>query len=95
MTFKGHYAAERSKQIWIRPKVCNVVWCAFLIAATALFALGRISIIASRIALNPDEAQLLADARRASISFVPYDTFTTPTYGPIWPMLLAVYEPLF
>jgi hypothetical protein len=39
---------------------------------------------------NPDEAELLASGRRAAQSLVPYERFTSPTYGPAWALLLGL-----
>jgi hypothetical protein len=40
--------------------------------------------------INPDEAELLADARRARLGLLPpYGSYTTPTFFALWPMSLA------
>lgn len=39
---------------------------------------------------NPDEAELLASGRRAMQSMVPYERFTSPTYGPAWALGLGL-----
>ena len=44
--------------------------------------------------INPDEAELLAAGKRAAMSLIPYETFTTSTYGPLWPMVLGVIHKL-
>jgi hypothetical protein len=54
-----------------------------------LFFCLRWNAIVSRGRFNPDEAELLADGLRASKSFVPFKDFTSPTFGPIWPMFLS------
>ena len=54
-----------------------------------LFLCLRWNAIISRSRFNPDEAELLADGIRASKSFVPFKDFTSPTFGPIWPMFLG------
>lgn len=43
---------------------------------------------------NPDEGDLLAAARRAAQSLVPYDRFTTTSYGPLWPLGLGLLNRL-
>jgi hypothetical protein len=54
-----------------------------------LFLCLRWNAIVSRSRFNPDEAELLADGLRAAKSFVPFKDFTSPTFGPIWPMFLG------
>ena len=49
----------------------------------------RWNAIISRGRFNPDEAELLAGGLRASKSFIPFKDFTSPTFGPIWPMFLG------
>lgn len=39
--------------------------------------------------MNPDEADLIAAGKLAAQSLLPYDRFTTSTYGPLWPMFLG------
>lgn len=55
----------------------------------AFIYLRRDRILTLQIA-NPDEAELLASGRRAMQSLVPYDRFTSPTYGPVWALLLGL-----
>jgi hypothetical protein len=56
----------------------------------ALFIyLLRSSFIGFSSYVNADEAELLANGRLASKSLVPYDNFSTPTFGPMWPMFLG------
>jgi len=40
--------------------------------------------------INPDEAELMAQARAAQHSILPFTTWTMGTTGPCWPMLLAL-----
>jgi hypothetical protein len=40
--------------------------------------------------LNPDEAELLAQARAAMLSPVPFTTWTSGTTGPFWVLFLAL-----
>lgn len=54
-----------------------------------LFIWLRGNAIASRSLFNPDEAELLADGIRASKSLIPFKDFTSPTFGPIWPLFLG------
>jgi hypothetical protein len=39
--------------------------------------------------LNPDEAELMVDARAALLSPVPFSTWMTTTIGPVWVLVLA------
>ncbi len=57
------------------------------------FFLRRDRIFSLQVA-NPDEAELLASGRRAAQSLVPYERFTSPTYGPIWAMFLGTLDRL-
>lgn len=43
---------------------------------------------------NPDEGELLVAAKRAAQSIIPFDRFTTTSYGPLWPMTLALLRHL-
>ena len=54
-----------------------------------LFNWLRGSAIASLGRFNPDEAELLAGGLRAAKSFIPFKDFTSPTFGPIWPLFLG------
>ena len=40
--------------------------------------------------LNPDEAELLADGKRATLNLIPYSTYTTATYFFLWPAFLGM-----
>ncbi len=42
--------------------------------------------------INPDEGDLLAAGKRAAMSLIPYDTYTTSSYGPLWPTFLGVVK---
>lgn len=52
---------------------------AFVVGSS--FVWFRLQSISAKNSFNPDEAQLLANAKRAAISLVPYKNFTTPTCG--------------
>lgn len=66
-----------------------VWWCFTTLLAFSFFFFRRDRIL-SLSPLNPDEAELLAGGKRAAISLVPYEKFTTATYGPAWTMLLGI-----
>jgi hypothetical protein len=40
--------------------------------------------------LNPDEGELLADGKRATLGLLPYGTYTTATYFFLWPAFLGI-----
>jgi len=60
------------------------------IAIFFLFTYLRRDRILSLQIANPDEAELMASGRRAMQSLIPYERFTSPTYGPAWAMLLGM-----
>ena len=69
----------------------NVGWqLAILAAFVAIAVLLRGGHIRWLTGLNPDESELMAQARAAMRSPVPYTTWTTATTGPIWPLFLAL-----
>ncbi len=49
----------------------------------------RGDVLLSSGSFNPDEAELLGEAKRALLSPIPYDTFTTSTHLLVWPYFLA------
>ena len=59
-----------------------------------LMVLCRGSALVSSIPMNPDEAELLAEGRRAMLNLSPYVTYTTATYLAIWPMFLGALAKL-
>jgi hypothetical protein len=54
-----------------------------------VFVYFRIPSILNNSSFNPDEAELLAQGKRAALDLVPFRSFTTATYGPSWPLFLA------
>ena len=44
----------------------------------------------SPLCLNPDEAELVASGKRAMMSIIPYETFSTSTSGVWWPTFLGL-----
>jgi hypothetical protein len=60
---------------------------AFVVGCTFLWF--RLRSISAKDSFNPDEAELLANAKRATINFIPYEHFSTPTHGTPWPYVLA------
>lgn len=78
-TFRG--SSERTK--------FNLLSVGVFSYLLVLFLCLRWNAIVSRSRFNPDEAELLADGIRASKSFVPFKDFTSPTFGPIWPIFLG------
>ncbi len=59
-------------------------------ACLVLLLLLRGNWLFSSSVLNPDEAELLADGKRATLNLVPYGTYTTATYFFLWPMFLGM-----
>ena len=43
---------------------------------------------------NPDEAELLAAGRRATLGLQPYGDYTTPTFLFLWPLVLSLFSAL-
>ncbi len=41
---------------------------------------------------NPDEAELLAAGRRATLGLQPYSDYTTPTFLFLWPLVLSLFS---
>lgn len=78
-TFKGTFEQRALRLV-------SVGICVYLFV---LFFYLRWNAIVWRGRFNPDEAELLADGLRASKSFVPFKDFTSPTFGPLWPMFLG------
>ena len=68
------------------------IFFAFVVGGS--FVWFRFLSISAKNSFNPDEAELLANAKRAAISLVPYKDFTTPTYGVVWPYFLVVINKL-
>ena len=56
----------------------------------AFAILVRGGAIASWTYINPDEVELMAQARAARLSPVPFTTWTMGTTGPMWPLTLAL-----
>lgn len=67
---------------------------ASVIGLGLLFIWFRIPLAQQPQSLNPDEAELLAVGRQASRNLAPYETFTTSTFGPIWPEMLGILRNL-
>jgi hypothetical protein len=65
---------------------------AFVVSSAFLWF--RLQSISTKRSFNPDEAELLAIAKRASINFIPYEHFSTPTHGAPWPYFLALINKL-
>jgi hypothetical protein len=68
-------------------------WGPFVIIA-GTFIWQRWGVIHNPFMLNPDEADLLVAGKLAAQSLLPYDTFTTTTYGPVWPIFLGLLSTL-
>ena len=77
---------QRIGRVLRRPGIVSaLVALLFFVATVAL----RDPILAEWNWVNPDEAELLAQARAALDSPVPFTTWTLATTGPVWPLLLA------
>jgi hypothetical protein len=70
----------------MRPAVVYIVVAVGLVVATVML---RGKAIGSWDFLNPDEAELMAEARAALLSPVPFSTWLTATTGPYWALFLA------
>lgn len=70
----------------MRAAVVYVAVAAGLVVATVIL---RGQAISEWNYLNPDEAELIFQARAARQSPVPFTTWTAGTTGPIWPLFLA------
>ena len=60
------------------------------LAFVALLVWLRGDALLSPLAFNPDEAELLADGKRAMFSLIPYRDYTTPTFLFVWPLALGL-----
>jgi hypothetical protein len=74
------------------------LWLARLAPVFALIALALL-VYACRGAMfnnsplfNPDEAELLAAGRRATLGLQPYGDYTTPTFLFLWPLVLSLFS---
>lgn len=72
--------------IWRRFGAPLLILLAFVVATVAL----RGAYLEQWAPLNPDEAELMAQARAALVSPVPFTTWTTTTTGPFWVLFLAL-----
>jgi len=75
----------------VRPSVLLV---AGAVVGVVLLALLRGHWLLSNGLLNPDEAVLLADGKRAALNLAPYHTYTTSTDLTLWPIFLGVLADL-
>ena len=76
---------------WLRGPLGGVVRVtAVSLAFVALLVWLRGDALLSPLAFNPDEAELLADGKRAMLSLVPYRDYTTPTFLFVWPLALGL-----
>jgi hypothetical protein len=82
----GHREELTISNIRTRPSVIYVAVAAGLVVATVIL---RGKAISCWDFLNPDEAELMAQARAALLSPVPFSTWVTGTTGPYWPLFLA------
>jgi MFS family permease len=73
------------RSVLIRVGVQCAIAAVFVIVAVML----RGQHLANGYPLNPDEAELIGQARAAMRSPIPFTTWTTATTGPIWPLFLA------
>lgn len=73
---------------WLRRP--QTLWVLYLLGLVVLVLLLRREAILTKDVFNPDESELLADGIRASMSWVPFRDFTSPTFGPIWPLMLGL-----
>lgn len=80
----------------MKPHLTRARLQAGLAEATALLLFVAVTVavrgltIADWTRVNPDEAELLAQAHAAQDSFLPFTTWTMGTTGPWWPMFLAL-----
>jgi hypothetical protein len=77
-----------NRQFTKRSKLASEVL--LLLAVPIIFLWMRRFYIFNLRALNPDEADLLAAGKRAVDSLVPFRSYSTTTYGPVWPTFLGL-----
>lgn len=88
----------REKRIWLRPgwpwvksgALRGGQQAAIAVAFIGVSVMSRGSFLHTAGAYNPDEAELMAQARAALHSPVPFTTWTTATTGPFWVLFLAL-----
>ncbi|GIH09383.1 hypothetical protein Rhe02_74500 [Rhizocola hellebori] len=84
-------AQENQKGQDLRGTMIRVgVQCALAAGFVMVAVLLRGQHLGNGYPLNPDEAELMGQARAAMHSPVPFTTWTTATTGPIWALFLAM-----
>ena len=78
-------ATARSKKILLTPYFFGII-----VFSLAIYF--RMPYFLNKIAINPDEGELLATAKLAGRVWYPYQNYTTPTFGPTWPEFLTIFE---
>jgi hypothetical protein len=86
IALRSHGEELTISNIRMRPAVVYLAVAAGLVVATAIL---RGQAISDWGMLNPDEANLIATARVARYSPVPWSTWETGTVGPYWTLFLA------
>jgi hypothetical protein len=68
---------------------------AYVVPLTLLLLATRADSLREPHLLNPDEAELMAEGRRAALTlFPPYKTYTEATHGFVWPAFLGLLHHL-
>lgn len=78
---------HRRARRWRSPAIASVV-------LVALVIVSRWPILLSSSTVNPDEAELLAEGRRAALNLIPYQTYTTTTHTALWPTMFGILSHL-
>ena len=66
---------------------------ALIVLALLVYA-GRGAMFNNSPLFNPDEAELLAAGRRATLGLQPYGSYATPTFLFLWPLVLSLFSAL-
>jgi hypothetical protein len=74
--------------------ICSYFVKFYSIILLLFFVVVRSPSIVNMASFNPDEAELLAQGRRAALDLVPYRSFTSATYGAVWPFFLGLLRKL-
>lgn len=74
--------------------ICRYFVKLYSLVLLLFFVIVRSPSIVNNSSFNPDEAELLAQGKRAALDLVPYRSFTSATYGAVWPLFLGLLRKL-
>ena len=63
-----------------------------LAVLVVLVVICRGAVFHSDAVFNPDESEMLATGRRAALGLQPYETYTSPTFLLLWPLLIGLFS---